>query len=321
MPSRYSEIDLTQLATISILERESTVSVEQFAKTPEAGCLVSELLDSLPDILAGRVLRVVIDRIVNARKNRKPVILAMGAHVIKCGLSPIIIKLLRENIITAVAMNGAGAIHDSEIALFGKTSENVEDGLRSGTFGATRETAEFVNRCAVRAHNEQLGFGESLGRSLIESSAPHADKSILATAYESGVPATIHVSLGCDVVHIHPDADGAAIGDCSLRDFRIFTQAMHELGNGGVLLNVGSAVVLPEVILKSLATLTNLGYELAGATAVNLDFIQHYRSNKQVVERIRKIGGEGFSLTGHHEIMIPLIACGVIDRISAHSEK
>ncbi|MGQ9454514.1 MAG: hypothetical protein ACUVRS_07250 [Armatimonadota bacterium] len=321
MSSRYSEIDLTQLATISIRERESTVSVEQFAKTPGAGCSASELLNSLPDILAGRTLRAVIDRIVNAHKNRKPVVLATGAHVIKCGLSPIIIKLLRENIITAVAMNGAGAIHESEIALFGKTSEKVEDGLRSGTFGTTRETAEFVNRCAVRAYNEQLGFGESLGKNLIESSAPHADKSILAMSYELGVPATIHVSLGCDVVHIHPNADGAAIGECSLRDFRILTHAMRDLGNGGVLLNVGSAVVLPEVILKSLATLTNLGYDLAGATTVNLDFIQHYRSNKQVVERIRKIGGEGFSLTGHHEIMVPLIACGVIDMMSTHSDQ
>jgi len=317
MSSKYPEIDLSRLKTTSIEDRKSKVSVSQFAQACEAGASFAEFLDSLPDILAGRTLRILVDRIASARARGRAVVLAMGAHVIKCGLSTILVDLIRRGIVTAVAMNGAGAIHDCEIARFGKTSEDVVEGLRSGTFGTACETAEFLNRGALRAQHEELGLGEALGVALVESSPPYAHASILAAAYENNVPATVHVALGSDIVHMHPSADGSAIGESSMRDFRILTRAMAELGGGGVMMNVGSAVVLPEVILKALTVLVNLGHDLTGLTGVNLDFVQHYRSNAQVVDRVRSIGGEGFALTGHHEIMIPLIAAGVIERLAS----
>jgi hypothetical protein len=223
--------------------------------------------------------------------------------------------LMRRGVITALAMNGAGAIHDSEIARFGQTSEDVVDGMRTGMFGMADETAEFLNTAARLASEAEMGFGEMLGKMLIDAKSPRLDVSILAAAYECGVPLTVHACIGCDIVHMHASADGAAIGDASMRDFRILTEAMKDLGRGGVLLNVGSAVVLPEVLLKAITTLINLGHDMKGMTGVNLDFVQHYRSNQQVVARVREIGGEGISLTGHHEIMIPLIAAGVIERL------
>ncbi|MDH7600892.1 MAG: hypothetical protein QHI38_01940 [Armatimonadota bacterium] len=319
MASRYPEIDLRRLKTTRISDRLSTVGTDQFAKPLDPDSSVREFLDSLPDILAGRSLRTLVQRIVGARRLGKPVILAMGAHVIKCGLGPIIVDLIRGGVITAVATNGAGAIHDSEVALFGATSEDVSDALPSGTFGTAKETAEFVNGCASRACRESMGFGEALGKVLCEVRAPHAGLSVLAAAYESNIPVTVHVSIGCDIVHMHPSADGAAIGECTHRDFRILTQAMSDLGQGGVLLNIGSAVVLPEVILKALAVLVNLGYDLSDMLGANLDFIQQYRSNKQVVERVREIGGSGISIIGHHELLIPLIAAGVKSTMSLAS--
>jgi len=300
---------------MSIADRASKVGKDDFASVHARGASVAEFIESFPDILAGRWVRTVMDRIVAARKNGKPCAVAMGAHVIKCGLSPIIIDLMRRGIITSLAMNGAGAIHDSEIAFFGKTSEDVVEGMRTGMFGMATETAAFLNDGARAAVDDDLGFGEALGRAVIESNAPNREISLLAAAYECSVPLTIHACIGCDIVHMHPGADGAAIGAASMRDYRILTEAIKNLGDGGVLMNIGSAVVLPEVILKAITTLINLGYSMKGMTGVNMDFVQHYRSNQQVVARVREIGGEGISLTGHHELLIPLIAAGVIERI------
>lgn len=301
---------------MSIADRASKVSAADFASVYEPGSSLDSFINNLPDILAGKWVRTVIDRIANARKNGKPCAVAMGAHVIKCGLSPIIIDLMRKGVITSLSMNGAGAIHDSEIAFIGETSEDVVDGMRTGMFGMATETADFVNGCALKARDGELGFGEALGKCVIESQAKYRNLSLLANAYECGVPLTIHACIGCDIVHMHSGAEGAAIGDASMRDYRILTEALKDLGNGGVLMNIGSAVVLPEVILKAITTLINLGHDMKGMTGVNLDFVQHYRSNQQVVARVREIGGEGFSLTGHHELMIPLIAAGVIERIT-----
>lgn len=320
MTSRYPAVDLSRLRTTSIRERASKVDVRDFAKPHKTGASMADFLDSLPDILAGNSVRTVIDRIASAHEQGRAVVVAMGAHVIKCGLSPILVQLMERGVITALAMNGAGAIHDSEIARFGETSEDVVDGMRTGMFGMATETADFLNGAASTAAAENLGFGETLGRALIEEDAPNARVSLLASAYKHGIPATVHVSIGSDIVHMHPSANGRAIGDASLRDFRILTEAMSGLG-GGVMLNVGSAVVLPEVILKALTILVNLGHGLAGVTGVNLDFVQHYRSNQQVVARIREVGGEGISLTGHHEIMIPLIAASVTERLEGGSER
>lgn len=276
---------------------------------------MSSLVDSLPRILAGSGLRTVVERLVQARQQSRAVVVAMGAHVIKCGLSTVLIDLLRRGAITALAMNGAGAIHDSEIARFGRTSEDVVEGMRSGEFGMARETADFVNTASLVAASEGLGLGEAIGRALLNGEAPHSEASLIAAAYQCDVPVTVHVAVGTDIVHMHPSADGAAIGEASLRDYRILTEAMRGLGGGGVLMNLGSAVVLPEVLLKAMTILINLGVDLSGMLGVNLDFVQHYRANQQVVSRVREIGGEGISLTGHHEIMIPLIAAGVIDRM------
>jgi len=351
--SQYPQIDLADLKTMSIADRSSKVSVADFGSAlpylpltpsetegegggvPTAGrndnsggptaapllqsqpATVRELLESLPNILAGRWLRTLCERVAAARKSGKPVAVSMGAHVIKCGLSPVLIDLMTRGIITSLSMNGAGAIHDSEIAMFGCTSEDVVDGMHTGLFGMARETADFLNGCASVAAREGLGFGECLGKSLVELDAPHSEVSLLASAYRCKIPVTVHVCIGCDIVHMHPSADGAAIGEASLRDFRILTAALSDLGGGGVLMNLGSAVVLPEVILKALTTVINLGSDLSGMTGFNLDFVQHYRSNQQVVARVKEIGGDGLSLTGHHELMIPLIAAGIREAMAS----
>ena len=315
MASKYPAIDLSKFNTTSILNRKSKVDVKDFALPHKPGSGLQEFIESLPDILAGRGLRTVIDRIVSAHRSGKPVVVGMGAHVIKCGLSPILADLMKRGVITALAFNGAGAIHDSEIAYFGKTSEDVVDGMQTGMFGMARETADFLNGCAKVAKENKLGFGEALGRAIVDMNAQYRNVSLLANAYECNVPLSVHVGVGCDIVHMHPSADGAAIGEASLYDFRVLTHAMKSLGSGGVLLNIGSAVMLPEVVLKAITTLINLGYDMTGMTGINLDFVQHYRSNQQIVARVREIGGDGISLTGHHELMIPLIAAGVIEQL------
>ena len=315
MPSKYPQINLADLKTISITDRNSKVKLKDFAKTYNSGDTFNVFIASLPDILAGRCVRDVIDRIANARKHDKACAVAMGASVIKCGLSRVIIDLMKRGVLTSLALNGAGAIHDSEIAFFGETSEDVVAGMHSGLFGMTRETADFVNGCAVVARDQGMGFGEALGKAVIDQGAPHRDASLMAAAYEYNVPLTIHACIGCDIVHMHPTADGAAIGEASMTDYHILTEALRGLVGGGVLMNIGSAVVLPEVLLKALTTLINLGCNFENMVGVNLDFVQHYRSNQQVVARVRKIGGEGFALTGHHELLIPLIAAGVIERL------
>ena len=318
MTSKYRAVDLTNLKTMSIQDRKNKVNVSEFASPHKPGDNIVQYLENLPDIFAGRWVRTVIDRVAAAHKAGKPVVITMGAHVIKCGLSPMLCDLMRRGVITAVGMNGAGAIHDSEIARFGATSEDVVDAMHTGMFGMATETADFLNGAAKTANSEGLGFGEALGKALVESKAPNNSVSLLATAYECNVPITIHVCIGCDIVHMHPGADGGAIGAASLRDFRILTEAMKDLGNGGVLANLGSAVVLPEVVLKGINTLINLGFSMNGMLGINLDFVQHYRSNQQIVARVREIGGEGISLTGHHELMIPLIAAGIVEKLEGN---
>lgn len=315
MPSKYKSIDLSNLKTISIKDRLSKVDSKDFACVCNKGSSLADFIDTLPEILAGSVLRKLISKIVDAKIKGKPVIVSMGAHVIKCGLSPIIIDLMRRGVIDTLALNGAGAIHDCEVALVGATSEDVVRGMQDGSFGMAYETADFLNNCAQISMEQDLGFGESLGKALVEQKTEYNNVSLLASAYEFDVPVTIHACIGCDIVHMHESADGEAIGAASMHDFRILTSAMKELGNGGVIMNLGSAVVLPEVVLKALTTVINLGYNMSGMFGFNLDFVQHYRSNTQIVARVKEIGGDGASLTGHHEIMIPLIAAGIIESL------
>ncbi|MBI3945557.1 MAG: hypothetical protein HY321_06545 [Armatimonadetes bacterium] len=296
------------LATHSIRERPSKVSVADFASIPPPGAGIEAFCDSLPRVLAGSAFREAVAALAGATRRRRPVVAAMGAHVIKCGLSPVLTDLIRRGRLSALALHGAGAIHDLEIALFGETSEDVEEALPAGRFGMARETAEFFHAGAARARRQGIGLGAALGRDLLDAEAPHAAVSLLAQTAAHGVPLTVHVALGTDIVHMHPSADGAALGEASLRDFRILAAALRGIGGGGVVLNIGSAVVLPEVLLKCFAMLRNLGEDLGGSTGINLDFLRQYRAGTQVVRRLERLGGRGIALTGHHEILIPLLA-------------
>ncbi|HXG23389.1 MAG TPA: hypothetical protein VNJ09_02445 [Chthonomonadales bacterium] len=318
--SRYPEFDLHQIVAQPFTERASKVHAEDFAVAPEAGRSFRDFLASLPRILAGPQITEIARAVVAARRANRAVIASLGGHVVKTGLAPVLIALMERGMLTCLAVNGALAIHDVEIALFGTTSEDVVEGLRTGTFGMARETAAFYNETIRWGVAEGMGIGESLGKALLDADAPHADKSLLAAAYRLNVPLTVHVALGTDIVHCHPNVDGTALGEGSLRDFRILTHQMASLAGGGVLMNLGSAVVLPEVLLKGIALLRN--QDAKGFTdflGVNLDFIQHYRSNQQVVTRVKAIGGRGIALTGHHEIMIPLLAQAIVEEDSRES--
>jgi hypothetical protein len=314
MPKRYEPIDLSRLTTYPLSERKSKVDLADFSKAWEKGGPLSRFLSSLPDILAGTDLRSVIDSIAEAAREEKTVLLGMGAHVIKVGLNPVIIDLMERGIVTAVAMNGAGIIHDLELALAGKTSEDVEASLKDGTFGMARETAELLCDALGKAEDRSAGLGEAVGSEIIERSLPHSEVSILAAGVRLGIPVTVHVAFGTDILHMHPGFDPKAAGAATHRDFRTLASVVASI-DGGVYLNVGSAVVLPEVFLKALTLVRNLGHRVENLTTVNLDFIRHYRPETNVVRRPAGLGGRGFHLTGHHEIMVPLIAAGVIEAV------
>lgn len=309
--SRYREVDLSRLRLVPLEKRESLVRVEDFARPLPRGAAAS-LLESLPGILAGTALREIVGAVIEARRTGRPVIVMAGGHVVKTGVTPGLVAWMEAGLLSALALNGAAAIHDAEIALFGRTSEDVQAGLRAGSFGMAAETAEFMNGAAREAADRGEGLGEALGRLLIEKGAPHRRVSLLATAYEASLPATVHVALGADVIHAHPSCDGAAVGAATHRDFRIFAAALEAVG-GGVVLNIGSAVVLPEVFLKALTVARNLGASLEGLVTVNLDFLQHYRATQNVVVRPTRGVGRGYALTGHHEVLVPLLTAAVLD--------
>ncbi len=309
----HEELDLSGVKTVSIHDRTRKVSVDDLGRAPRPGMTVSELIDSLPDILAARDLRTLLDRLESTIRGRREWLFLLGGHVIKTGAAPLLVPLLERRWITGIAMNGSGAVHDLELAHFGATSEVVEENLEDGSFGMSRETAEILNGAAVRAREAGAGFGETLGRELLD--APHAQHSLLAAAARSGVPATIHVALGTDIVHQHPSADGSAIGDASLRDFRILAARVAAL-EGGTVLNVGSAVLLPEVFLKALTVARNLGHRVGDFAAVNFDMIRHYRPLTNVVQRPTQGQGWGAHLTGHHELLLPLLAAALEDRLA-----
>ncbi|EFK96454.1 conserved hypothetical protein, partial [sediment metagenome] len=294
--------------------RISKVSCDDFARSWKKGKRFSDFLDSLPNILAARDIQKVIERIVAAYENKRGVLFGMGAHVIKVGLNPIVVDLMKRGVINAVAMNGAGIVHDLELAMMGRTSEDVATSLKDGTFGMARETSVFLGEAIQKAGDTAMGLGESVGRSIADKNLPFRDQSILATGYRLGIPVTVHIAIGTDIVHLHPDFNPGAAGSASHMDFRIFASVIADL-EGGVYLNVGSAVILPEVFLKAVTLVRNLGHRLENFTTVNMDFIRHYRPTVNVVNRPTAGGGEGFNLIGHHEIMVPIIAAGIIERI------
>lgn len=313
--SRHPEADLSRLAIGSVAERPTKVRIEDFAR-PLDPSAARAVLDALPRQLAAEALREAVERVAEAHRNRRPVFAMCGAHVVKVGATPPIIQLIEAGIVTFVAVNGATAIHDVEIARIGKTSEDVEAHLHQGRFGMVDETGDFMNTAAVEGARRNEGLGECWGRALEEAKAPHREASLLAAAWRRGIPATVHVALGTDTIHHHPRCDGAALGATSLRDFRIFAAGLAE-AHGAVVLNFGSAVILPEVFLKALSVAKNLGADLGGLTTVNFDQIQHYRPRVNVVERpTRASGSRGFAITGHHEILIPLFAALVLERTS-----
>lgn len=311
-------LDFDSLHTIPLAARGGKVRVEDFARPYEKDAGLRGWLEGLPHILAGESFRAVADALAAARAKGKPILWGMGGHVVKCGLAPVLLDLMRRGYATAFAMNGACAIHDFEIALAGATSEDVEAVLPDGRFGTAEETGRELNEAIAEGDRDSLGVGEALGRRLQRLADPRfASASLLTSAYAARTPVTVHVAVGTDTPHTHPAADPGALGRATHRDFRLFCRLVSELHEGGVYINLGSAVVMPEVFLKAVSVARNLGYPHANFTTVNMDFLQHYRPRVNVVERPHAgTGGRGIALTGHHELMLPLLAAVLIERES-----
>ncbi|MBO0857095.1 MAG: hypothetical protein J2P21_01295 [Chloracidobacterium sp.] len=319
---RQEPIDLSRVETYPLASRPSKVTTRDFARplTDDEARNTAALFGSLPRILAVETLSSIAAAIVEARSKNRAIIWGVGGHVIKTGLAPILIDLARRGFLSAIAMNGSGVIHDFEIAVAGWTSEDVDAGLGSGAFGMAEETGRLINEAIKHGVVDDCGMGESVGRALVKMNPQYADYSILHAAYQLKIPVTVHATIGTDIIHIHPHADGAAIGEATYRDFRLIASLVKELDGGGVYLNVGSAVTLPEVFLKAVTVVRNLGHSLQDFTTANLDFIQHYRPMTNVVRRpVAGGAGRGFHLTGHHELMIPLLAASIINQSLAKS--
>lgn len=313
---KYQMTDFAGVKTYAIKTRKNKVNVDDhFAAPVEPGMSVRQFVDTLPRLLGANQMRNVAEAVITAREKNKPVVMAIGGHVIKCGLQPVLKQLVDADILTAVAMNGSAAIHDFEVSLVGATSEEVGAVLHTGDFGFSDETGAGMNRALKETFDSDIGFGEAIGRRIVTARHPYARYSLLASCAENGLPATVHVAIGTDIIHQHPEADGAVIGEMSFRDFRLLTSVVADMGDGGVWLNVGSAVIMPEVFLKALSIAQNLGYRVDDFTTVNFDMIQHYRPLQNVVKRPTSSRGRGYAVTGHHEINIPLLAAMILDRL------
>lgn len=307
------KIELKEVRTYSIRDRKSKVSVSEFGHPGKKGVSFSRFSRTLPNLLAARRLRELTGLILKARKKKKPVISALGGHVVKSGVSPFIIELMKRNIITAIAMNGAASIHDFEIAFFGRTSEDVASSLKDGKFGFVEETGRIMNEVISSGAEKDTGMGEALGKKVYEGRALYREMSLLYWAYRLKIRATIHVSIGSDIIHQHPLARGDAIGKTSYKDFIYLVEEISGLGNGGVFLNIGSAVVLPEVFLKAVSIARNLGNSVKNFVTCNFDIIEHYRPRQNVLSRPIERGGKSFSFIGHHEIMLPLLTQMILE--------
>ena len=313
---KFPPIDPTRVVTYPLKQRKSKVAAGALGVPWQAEGKMRDFLGSLPRTLAAADLREIVQRIAAAVRAQRPVVLGMGAHPLKVGLSPLIIDLLERGILSAVAMNGAGIIHDFELAYQGETSEDVAEALGDGSFGMARETGEFLNS-AIRAGVTQagVGIGRVVGEQIRAAGLLHAHLSVLAACARLEVPACVHVAVGTDIIHMHPQADGAAIGEGSLRDFHLLTAVVAQL-EGGVFINLGSAVIIPEVFLKAISLARNLGHTVNAFTTVDLDFARHYRPAMNIVSRPTQQGGRGFHLTGHHEILFPLLCAAVIEELA-----
>jgi hypothetical protein len=313
-------ITLGAIHTYPLASRKSKVSIRDFAKAPTANASLAKFLDALPNVLAAEDLRQLLAAIHSARKQRKAILWGIGGHVIKVGLGPVLIDLMKRGFVSGIAMNGAGLIHDFEIALVGNTSEDVEAGIGEGQFGMAAETGQYINEFAKLAHRIRIGYGEAAGQFLTSGiiEVKYSESSVLVAAYKQRIPVTIHLAIGTDIPHMHPAASGAALGDATHHDFRLFCALVQQMHPGGVYLNWGSAVLLPEVFLKAVSVVRNLGVPLRPITTANFDFIQHYRPLQNVVKRPTapargRSGTEsrGYAITGHHELLLPLVAAAL----------
>lgn len=299
-------------------ERHNLVKRSDFGAVPDRPASVQALLDCIPSIHAGKTFRQAIDAIVAARTNGRPVLLGMGAHVIKCGLAPMLIRLIEAKIVTGIALNGAGSIHDFELAAFGETSEDVGKELARGRFGFVEETGAWMGRAIHQGAASGQGLGHSLYEAMNASQErfPYRHESLLWQCGKHGIPCTVHVAIGTDFIHLHPAVDGASLGAASFRDFEIVCDQVGDL-EGGVYWNLGSAVVLPEVFLKAVSRAHNLGRHLQGLTTIDMDMLIQYRATTNVVKRPSLGVGQGFHITGHHEIMVPLVSLALIERLAS----
>jgi len=310
--SNHLKIDLSKVKTYSLKERKSKVKTKDFVYSFG---VKDKFINSLPRILAGKDLQNLVKFISFARKKNKPIIFMCGAHIIKCGLSLLLIDLMKKGFVTLLALNGAGPVHDFEIAYQGETSENVEENLKKGKFGMAKETATFLNQTITEAAKENFGLGEAVGKAMLKNKFPYSDYSLLAQAKKLGIPATVHVAIGTDIIYQHPGCDGAAWGKTSYLDFLKFAEEVTNLANGGVVLNFGSAVILPEIFLKALNLALNLGYKIKNFTTANFDLYDHYRPRENIVRRPTQVGeGKGYIFLGHHEILFPLLYRLLIER-------
>ncbi len=303
----YKPLSFRKVKRYSLKDRKSKIKVSQAGSIFEKGGTFAEFLETIPGILAGNDIIKVADSVIQARKGNRPVILAMGAHPIKVGLSPIIIDLITTGIITAVATNGAAIIHDFELAYMGKTSEDVAAELNRGTFGMAEETGKLINRAINKGNKKGHGIGRSIGEFITRDKGfKHSKLSIFGAAFKKNIPATVHVAIGTDIIHMHPEANGAAIGEGSMKDFKLLTSVVSDL-EGGVFINLGSAVIIPEVFLKALTISRNLGNKVNNITTVTMDFLRQYRAMENVLRRPTMKGGRSYFITGHHEINLPLL--------------
>jgi hypothetical protein len=304
--------DLKKLKTYSLKDRKSKVGLKDFARPWTPGDSFGSFLETLPNLLGAKDFKAVVKAMLASRRAGKTLHWSMGAHVIKVGLNPILIRLMEQGFISALSLNGAGIIHDTELAMVGQTSEDVDRELGRGTFGMSRETAHFLNRSIKKGAEKGLGLGEAVGLALLGSKFPFLSHSLLAMARQMEIPVTVHVAIGTDIIHLQPSMDARATGQTSHKDYHTFCSVVRSLENG-VFLNIGSAVILPEVFLKAVTLVRNLGYPLAHFTTVNMDFIRQYRPSTNVVQRPTLEGGQGYSLVGHHELMVPLLAAALLE--------
>lgn len=311
MSSKYSKLSFENITTYSIRDRYSKVKTTDFARTVSSDITIADFIERLPNILVGEDFKEFTAHYRQAISDGKSIIWMMGAHVIKCGLNPVLIDLMKHGAITHLALNGAGVIHDVEVAMWGVTSEDVVSGLQDGSFGMARETAEFINRALTDNRDNEKGYGEVVAEKLIREKAPNLHLSLLASAYSAGVGLSIHPALGTEIIHQHPNLNGKAFGEKSLLDFQHFTHSLSQLQEGSIVINAGSAVIMPEVFLKALTVVRNLGYPAYGFYTAVFDMIRHYRPTVNVMQRPTLKNGKGYYFVGHHEIMIPLLAAAV----------